>query len=105
MTLGPVPVQTLNYLPPRGAGRPGIITTIGVSSIVVALLSGLTSFVMGLNAFTFHMVSKRPIPTAPAVMPATGPVGVVEDPVDGMDARERQMVVAVLARLHPEMSA
>lgn len=101
---GPVPVETLNYLPPRPAGRPGIITAIGVLSIVIALFSGMTSLVLGFQAFGFYMLTKMSAMVPPTPPPATAPVGIVQDPADGMDPSERRMVVAVLARLHPEMS-
>jgi hypothetical protein len=52
----PVPVQTLTYSASSKGGRPGVITAIGVIAIVVACLSGITSFLTcmyGAVFFTF----------------------------------------------------
>ena len=54
----PIPVQALPYSIPVQYGRPGIITAIGVICIVVACLSGITSFATGVYSSLFYMMSK-----------------------------------------------
>jgi hypothetical protein len=54
----PTPVQALPYSIPVQYGRPGIVTAIGVMCIVVACLSGITSFVSGVESFAFYMMNK-----------------------------------------------
>lgn len=54
----PVPVQALPYSGPMQYGRPGLITAIGVMSIVIACLSGFGSLVTGMYGFGFWMMSK-----------------------------------------------
>jgi len=54
----PTPVQALPYSIPVRYGRPGIVTAIGVMCIVVACLSGISSFVTGVESFGFYMMSK-----------------------------------------------
>jgi len=54
----PTPVQALPYSIPVRYGRPGIITAIGVMCIVVACLSGITSFGSGVYSFGFFMLSR-----------------------------------------------
>lgn len=53
----PIPVQSLAYSLPQ-QGRPGIITAIAVLCIVVACLSALFSFGIGMYGFMFYMMSK-----------------------------------------------
>jgi hypothetical protein len=76
----PIPVQPLAYsIPWQEHTKPGLITTIGVMCIVVACLSGLVSFFIGIYGFGFYMVSKfsgARTPATPAttsVVTASGP--------------------------------
>jgi len=62
----PVPVQTLDYSDPPRQGRPGLVTAIGVMSIVVASLSVLFSLQTGAQAVGFFFMSRMA-----ASMPAT----------------------------------
>ena len=79
----PMPVSPLGYDMAGGMqrGRPGIITAIGVMSIVVACLSGIFSLLGVFYAFGMFMVSKMPVPmpttlpTPGAVMSTTAPGG------------------------------
>jgi hypothetical protein len=71
----PMPVSPLGYDMAGGMrrGRPGIITAIGVISIVVAGLSGIFSLGGVFYAFTMFTVSKMPVPVpVPTTIPATG---------------------------------
>src|SRR5687768_16842053 len=52
-----LPVQALEYPLPSRGGRPGILTAIGVLSIIIAALSGLYSLVVGFQGFGFYMMS------------------------------------------------
>ena len=54
----PVPVQALPYSIPTTSFRPGIITAIGVMSIVVACLSGISSLGSGMYGVGFFILSK-----------------------------------------------
>lgn len=77
MTLQPptIPVATLHYQPPRRLDRPGIMTAMGVMSIVIASLSGLFSLGTALSAIGMLVISSRPIsipvPAAPSTTGAT----------------------------------
>jgi hypothetical protein len=91
----PLPVSPLGYDMAGGMqrGRPGIITAVGVMSIVVACLSGIFSLLGVVYAFGMFMVSKVPVPipttipsppglvasTAPAAAPAAGAAGGTDD--------------------------
>ena len=55
----PIPAQALPSPIPVRYGRPGIITAIGVLCIVVASLSGITSFfTTGVYSGLFYMMSR-----------------------------------------------
>jgi hypothetical protein len=73
----PAPVTPLEYSYATQRGRPGIITAIGVISIIVACLSGLGSLWGAFGAGTYYMMSKMPAATlAPPVattIPTTNP--------------------------------
>jgi hypothetical protein len=65
----PVPVQALPYsYSTYGQNRPSLITAIGVMSIVIACLSGLFSFFIGMYALLFFTLSKT---SSPAFATAT----------------------------------
>jgi len=53
----PIPVQPLAYSLPARQGKPGIITALGVMSIVIACLSGLSSLSTGFYGFGLFMAS------------------------------------------------
>ena len=73
----PTPVTPLNYSHALGYhGRPGILTAVGVMSIVVACLSGLTSLSGAFGAGMYYWMSKQPpavFAPVPLPAPATGP--------------------------------
>lgn len=54
----PPPVQAIQYSVPPSQGRPGILTAIGIISIIVALLSGLVSLSTGMQAVGLYMLSQ-----------------------------------------------
>jgi hypothetical protein len=55
----PLPVQPLAYSIPFTRRRPGLITAIGVISIIVACMSGLASFGAGWATYGLTIVAKR----------------------------------------------
>src|SRR5688572_22751414 len=52
-----LPVQALEYPLPNRGGRPGILTAIGVLSIIIAAVSGLFSLVVGFQGIGFYFMS------------------------------------------------
>src|SRR5690349_22865007 len=70
------PVETLNYsYMTNREGRPGILTAVGVMSIVVACLSALGSVGSSFSSITYYMMARMPAATftAPMPMPTTAP--------------------------------
>lgn len=106
----PIPSQPLAYSIPARAGRPGIITAIGVTCIVIACLSALSSFISGTYSVGFYMMSRisaqvgsmtATLATAsanagPATMPGPSPVlpggdaGVAVNAIDSMLSLDSQ---------------
>ena len=76
----PIPVQPLPYSTTGlvREGRPGLVTAIAVLCIVVACLSGITSFAQGGYAFLFYVMSKTM--SAFASMPPTASMAVAPPP-------------------------
>jgi hypothetical protein len=115
------PLGPLEYTMPARRGRPGILTAIGVISIVIACLSGLVSlwgtfaglgFLMmsTLNAparvTTTGTLSTLRAPGAPAAGGAGGtvtiggiPADLTDAQQDGLPPRQRQLAVNQLARI------
>src|SRR5687767_1033716 len=54
----PVPVQSLSYSMPVRPGRPGVLTAVGVLSIVVACISLLACLIIALTAGNFMMLAR-----------------------------------------------
>jgi hypothetical protein len=108
----PLPVAPLYYGTPPRRGRPGLITAMGVMSIVVASLSGLASLWGVLGAFGMFMMSRLPAIPPPAPAPpavqttgsggGTAVVGgMVVDPAsaeDGLPEPHKSLVAEVLCR-------
>jgi hypothetical protein len=76
----PAPVQPISYMTPAARQRPGIMTAVGVISIVIGGFSALASVGGIVSAITYSMLSRMKIPptytvATPAVtpMPATVP--------------------------------
>ena len=105
-----VPVQSLGYVMPEFRGRPGLVTGIGVVSIVVASLSILFSLVTVLQSAGYYMMSvmsatvsvaqarrTAPVaPPAPVAPSAAAPGAVPEVGPRGMNATERAAALAAL---------
>lgn len=53
-----IPLATLAYISPAQHRRPGVLTAVGIMSIVIACLSGLVSFSMGIQAIMFYGLSR-----------------------------------------------
>ena len=113
----PVPVQPLQYvMPPAYRGRPGLVTAIGVMSIIVAAISVMGSLFMGMQAAGIYMMSMMsssiaagqarrppmvaPVPPAPPV-PVNGAAPAQLVWPRGMDDRERLAMIKTLTQLRP----
>ena len=111
----PIPVAPLQWpaAPPPRRGRPGIITAIGVVSIIVASLGMVANLVITFTAFAMLIASRGPKAFAPPMPPppaniaapngATAVVGGVQiDPTqseDGVhDENLRPMIIAGMTR-------
>lgn len=97
--LPPVPVQPIMYSTPV-ANRPGIITAIGVISIVVGSLGLMFNGMAGLQAFVMVMVSQ--VGKAAVTMQQAKTVAATETPAKpadplSMPTEDRQTVVRGLA--------
>lgn len=113
----PVPAQALAYSTPLPYRRPGIVTAIGVMSIVIACLSLLANFGTGMSAWGFLMMSRMtarmsrsmttlatpPAPPPPAAAQlSVGEVGVAVNtlsPMLGLDGPHERELDRLL-RLH-----
>jgi hypothetical protein len=65
--LVPLSAVPLEYVPPATANRPGLVTAIGVISIVVSVLSGLASVGFGISGVSLWIMSTIRMPRAAAV--------------------------------------
>jgi putative Ca2+/H+ antiporter (TMEM165/GDT1 family) len=88
-------------------GRPGVVTAIGVASIIVASLSLLANLGLGFQAMVLYSTS-RMIAAVPASPPAPGGEGsatlIVGDEFltpAGLPAAQRRMLIEVLAAKQP----
>ena len=79
MSQSPLPATPLNYSQPPSRGRPGLITAIGVMSIVVGSLSALGSLSGAVSGSMFLLMSRSGLftppapPAPPRQVPATSP--------------------------------
>src|SRR4051794_36297640 len=98
----PIPVQPVSYLSPYASrGRPGILTAVGVMSIVVACFSFLGSLSGAFMALGFAMITATPArfapPAATVVQPsANAPVvsgGLILSPDDAFQGSEVDVIV------------
>jgi hypothetical protein len=107
-----MPLSPLEYSVPLQSGRPGIVTAIGVMSIVVACLTGLACLWWVLMSLGFLMMSTVRMPVIPP--PATNPSSVVPaggsvtvggiamqsvDDSDGLAPAPRKVTSDLLARM------
>jgi hypothetical protein len=53
-----IPLATLAYVSPAQNRRPGVLTAVGIMSIVIGCFSGLVSFSMGMQAIVFYGLSR-----------------------------------------------
>src|SRR2546429_7800453 len=74
----PIPAVPLGYAPPPREGRPGIVTAIGVASLVVACLGGIASLSGIASGIAFLVMGRMKFPAPPAPVPvySTSAVGV-----------------------------
>jgi hypothetical protein len=113
MAVAPVPVLPVEYT--FGQPRPGVITVIGIVSIVLASLGLLTGLVGGLYAVGFTIASA--VSSSVATMPPTSAPSATVTAIGGSDAQDsadeldagprglappaRLVIAAGLARKHP----
>lgn len=107
MPVSPVPVQALPYTRPFHGARPGIITAIGVISIVVASLSLIGNLINGLYGFGLLMASQMMNSMAQGSVYATsgsvtiGPGGAtVNTPPQGFSGLTQQQRQGVLRSIN-----
>src|SRR5450432_2803042 len=88
----PIRVETISYQAPE-PGRPGILTAVGVMSIVIASLSMMTSCGGVVNMIMMQFIPRGGfVPTtSPATLPAPIPVA----PAATMPTEQRRIVVSV----------
>ena len=106
-----VPMAALAYLAPvTVAGRPGILTAVGVISIVVASFGVLGSLYTGVTLLMFNAMASfapvaMPAPNTPGMTPTTAPANVspaassVVVTERGLESAERAAVAAGLGEL------
>jgi hypothetical protein len=96
------PVQALEYTLPSRGGRPGVLTAIGVLSIILASLSGLYSLLAGFYGFGFYMMTMASTRAMTAMTTATaGPTTTMA--AAGMQPSEREAVIQRLTKDDPLM--
>jgi len=102
----PLPAVPLDF-PPRGQRtferRPGVITGIGVASIVVALGTMLGCLFIGGWALAMFAMSQRPpmvftTPPAPVMGAPVIQQGPEEDAINGLPKAQRQLVIRALGQ-------
>jgi hypothetical protein len=108
--VGPIPVQPLYALPVVPA-RPGIITAIGIISIVVAALSLLGGLVTALWSFSFLMISAVSSAAFTPPAPATAPAPMLTSQVttapslrvtsSGFEEADRAIVLEAMESVRP----
>src|SRR5690349_11692170 len=82
----PIPVATLAYAPPPQNRRPGIMTAVGVTSIVLASLSLLMSVGGVFSNFAMLAMSRMPMPAmTPPVAPTPTKSSTATVTVDGIE--------------------
>ena len=107
-----MPAQTLPYVVPDRAGRPALITAIGVLSIVLACIGGFWGLISTFQAIGFYFASVVAPSVAAAqvkAVQAQAAVVVAEQPGTtqsvvgprGMIPQEREAAIAALSRLKP----
>src|SRR5437773_2135082 len=101
----PIPAVPLGYAPPPREGRPGILTALGIVSLIVACLSCLASLGGIASAIVFLAMSGMsfPVPTPPTPRVYTGGAvtenGLTVNPAESPDAMpppQRSIVIAAL---------
>ena len=105
--LAPLPFATLAYATPLANRRPGILTAVGIISIVIGCLSGLSSCGGVASGFMFMKMSGMTItPPAPAPIVVGGgsvKIGGVpwdaQDTEDGLAPPQINSVTAALSRV------
>jgi hypothetical protein len=103
----PIPVMPVTFVTPSAyQRRPGIVTGLGVASIVVAVLTAIACFVVMIWCFIMLANAASAPRTArmrpPVVMQNTGKGAIAqaveEDPINGLSKAKRNMAMAGLTR-------
>ena len=101
----PMPVQMLDYGTPPPAGRPGLLTTVGILSIVFSVFYGLSAVGTVMTTFMYYSMSQTmtafsaPPPSIPTGVPATvvAPVAIPRPaPGDEMAEADQETLLAAL---------
>jgi hypothetical protein len=94
----PRPVLPVNFVSPSTyQRRPGIVTALGVSSIIVAVLTGIACFVVII--WSFVMLANTPAPAAAvAPTPQSAPPELQSDSLNGLSKSKRSIVMLGLTR-------
>jgi hypothetical protein len=107
----PIPVQPL-YAIPAVPNRPGIITAIGVISIVVAamsMLGGLITVFYSISRMALAAMSSGPMPPTPVAAPSRPPIVTTQASTaptvrvyeNGFDDDQRPIVLDAIENVHP----
>jgi hypothetical protein len=105
----PLTALPLDYVPPDQTGRPGVVTAIGVMSIIVAVLSGVASAIAAFSVAALLAASQISLPKAPVSAPPTPAAkaaGMANQPSlvvgpHGLEAAERKIAINGLRQNHP----
>jgi hypothetical protein len=95
----PQRVQPISYGTPTAAGaRPGLLTAVGILSVVIGVFGIFLNASIGITAFGMMVASRATRAIAAAATPPTTP-RVIDD--DAMSPRERRAVIDGFSQLHP----
>src|SRR5687768_7900362 len=90
----PASVQPITYgMPSRSAGRPGIITAIGLLSIILGSFGVLFHLGMGVTTFGVMMASRASRAFATMAVTPTPARVVKPDDDNGITPRERRVII------------
>ncbi len=98
----PMPVQMLDYGTPPPAGRPGLLTTVGILSIVFSVFYGLSAVGTVMTTFMYYSMSQTmsaistPPPAIPTGVPATVVATPRPAPGDEMAEADQKTLLAAL---------
>lgn len=95
----PLPVQPIAYGTPSATGRPGLLTNIGVLSIVIGVFGIMFNAAMGMTSFGFMIASQASQAIAAAAAATTPSNVAIDDSV--MSRAQRRIVIDGLSQVQP----